>query len=197
MRRASVWSMLGVILLWAGVAEAQGLNQLLLGTYAFTGEATCIVSPTDGFNPNLTPTNPVGRFMLSFSVQGVRTFNGDGTGTVSGRSVAVTHSDVAAVLGGGSSSDFQGSFTYNVAPDGTFTTVLSVPLTSTILTGTRAGQTVTIDQIPLSGLISQDHKSLTLASVTPTVEVHTFSNGDVQQRICHRSRIHLRLQQGN
>lgn len=116
---------------------------------------------------------------------------------MSGRTVSTTHSDVAAVLGGASSNDFQASFTYNVAPDGTFTTVLSAPLTGTFLTGTRAGQTFTVDQIPLSGLISQDHKSLTLASVTPTVEVQTFSNGNVHQRICHRSRVLLRLQPGN
>jgi hypothetical protein len=65
---------------WAANAQGQGVNQLLRGTYAFSGEATCLVSPTNGFNPDLTPTNPLGRFVASFSVQGVRTFNGDGTG---------------------------------------------------------------------------------------------------------------------
>ena len=132
MRRASVWSMLGVMLLWSGVADAQGLNHILRGTYAFTGEGACLVSPTGGFNPDLTPTNPAGRFVISFSVQGVRIFNGDGTGTLSGRAVSITHSDVAAVLGGASSNDFQASFTYNVVPDGTFTTELSAPLTQTL-----------------------------------------------------------------
>src|SRR2546426_1094516 len=66
-------------------------------------------------------------------------------------------------------------------------------LTGKELTGERTGQTFTIDHFPeLSGQISQDHKSLTLASDAPTEEDVTFSNGDVQHRICHRSRVLLR-----
>lgn len=126
---------------WAANAQGQGLNQLLRGTYAFSGEATCLVSPTNGFNLDLTPTNPLGRFVASFSVQGVRTFNGDGTGIMSARTVNTTHSDIAAVLGGASSVDVHASFTSNIAPDGTLATVLSAPLTGTYLTGTRAAQT--------------------------------------------------------
>jgi hypothetical protein len=182
-----------MILIWAGSgnAQGQGLNQLLKGHYAFSGEGTCIVSPTDGFNPDLTPIDPVGRFVVSFSVQGVRTFNGDGTGTMRARTVNITHSDVAAVLGGGSSTNIVSSFTYQFAADGTVSTLLSAPLTGTVLTGPRTGQTFTIDQFPLSGLVSKDRRTLTLASVTPAVEVVTYSNGDVQHRLCHRSRIHF------
>jgi hypothetical protein len=47
----------------------------------------------------------------------------------------------------------------------------------------------------LTGRIALDRKSLTLASEEPTVEVVTFSNGDVHYRICHRSRILLKLKQ--
>lgn len=195
MRRASLWSVVSVVLLWAGTAEAD-LNNLLHGDYAFTGDAACIgtFSPL-GFNPNLTPVD--GRFGESFSTQGVRTFNGDGTGTFNGISVAVTQPDTPVVLGGASSSNFQGSFTYVVAPDGTFTTNLGGPLTGTILTGTRAGQTFTVDTIPLSGSISGDHKTLTATSVVPTIETVTYSNGDVLRRICHRSRVLLRLKRGD
>jgi len=196
MRRAFSLLILGTILISAGTASAQGQgNQQLKGTYAFSGEGTCLVSPTGGFNSDLTPTNPAGRFVFSFSVQGVRTFNGDGTGTMRARTVSITHSDVAAVavLGGGGSTDIVSSFTYQVAPDGTVSILLSVPMTGTVLTGTRAGQTFTIDQLPLSGLVSKDRKTLTLASVTPTVEVVTYSNADVQHRICHRSRIHFQF----
>ena len=199
MWRVSVWCVGGVmILLWgeAAGADTENLNQLIHGDYVFTGEATCIVALPPGFNPNLTPRD--GRYTLSFSVQGVRTFNGDGTGALTGRSVSVTHADTPVTLGGASSSDFQASFTYNVAPDRTFTTVLSGPLTGTILTGTRAGQTFTITNFPLlTGLISQDHKSLTLASEEPIVEVITYSGGPnpTEYRICHRSRALFRLKQ--
>jgi len=174
MMRTGMWFIVGVVLLWAGIVQA-GPNQLLNGDYAFTGEASCLVSNT-GFNTDLMPQD--GRFVVSFSVHGVRTFNGDGTGTLKGRSVGVTHPDrvsitppAFAVLGGAFSSDFQASFTYDVASDGTFTTQVTGQLTGKELTGERAGQTFTIDHFPeLSGQISQDHKSLTLASDAPTDE---------------------------
>jgi hypothetical protein len=195
MRRASLWCMVGVLLLWTGVADAdpQQLNALLQGDYVSTGEGTCLVALPPGFNPNLTPID--GRFSFSSSTQGMRTFHGDGTGTVQSRSVSVTHPDTPVTLGGASSSDLQGSFTYTVAPDGTVT-VVSGQATGTELTGSRAGQTFTIDAFPvLTGRIALDGTSLTLATEEPTVEVVTFSNGDVHDRICHRSRILLKLKQ--
>ncbi len=159
MVRTGMWFIVGVVLLWAGIVQA-GPNQLLNGDYAFTGEASCLVSNT-GFNTDLTPQD--GRFVVSFSVHGVRTFNGDGTGTLKGRSVGFS--------GGAFSNDFQALFTYDVESDGTFTTQVTGQLTGKELTGERAGQTFTIDHFPeLSGQISQDHKSLTLASDAPTEE---------------------------
>ncbi len=159
MMRTGMWFIVGVVLLWAGIVQA-GPNQLLNGDYAFTGEASCLVSNT-GFNTDLMPQD--GRFVVSFSVHGVRTFNGDGTGTLKGRSVGFS--------GGAFSNDFQALFTYDVESDGTFTTQVTGQLTGKELTGERAGQTFTIDHFPeLSGQISQDHKSLTLASDAPTEE---------------------------
>jgi hypothetical protein len=193
MQRTSLWCIVGVILLWAGIAEAdsQQLNQLLHGDYVSLGEGMCLVALPPGFNPDLTPID--GRFTLSSSTQGIRTFHGDGTGTAQSRSVSITHPDTPVTLGGASSSDTQSSFTYTVAPDRTVT-VVSGPVIGTVLTGGRTGQTFTTDPYPvLTGRIALDRKSLTLASEEPTVEVHTFSNGDVQYRICHRSRILLKL----
>jgi hypothetical protein len=122
MRRASLWCIVGVMLLWTGAADAdpQPLNELLQGDYVSTGEGTCLVALPPGFNPNLTPID--GRFTFSSSTQGTRTFNGDGTGTVQSRSVSVTHADTPVTLGGASSSDTnKESFTYTVAPDRTVT----------------------------------------------------------------------------
>lgn len=191
MWRVSRWTVVGVMLLWATAVDAAP-NDLLKGDYAFTGEATCLVS-FRGFNPDLSPID--GRYVESFNAQGVWSFFGNGTGARTGRSVGISHpTNFTTVIGGGAgSSDFQASFTYAVAPDGTITTALVGPLTGTQLTGGRAGQTFTIDQIALKGLMSQDHKSLTFATDQPTVEVQTYSNGDVHYRICHRSRVLLRL----
>ena len=194
MQRALLSCIVGVILLGVGTVDAdpQHLNELLQGDYVSTGENTCLVALPPGFNPNLTPID--GRFSFSSSTQGMRTFHGDGTGTVQSRSVSVTHPDTPVTLGGASSSDTnKGSFTYTVAPDRTVT-VVSGPVTGTNLTGSRAGQTFTIESFPvLTGRIALDRKSLTLATEEPTVEVVTFSNGDVHYRICHRSRILLKL----
>jgi hypothetical protein len=60
--------------------------------------------------------------------------------------------------------------------------------------GPRTGQTNSIDAIPpLTGLISQDVNTLIAAHTAAAVETVTFSNGDVWPRICHRSRVLIRL----
>src|SRR5262245_4805899 len=73
-------------------AQAKDNEKLLKGDYAFAGEAACLIS-IGGFNADFTPVGPPAPFpqMQSFSVQGVRTFNGDGTGTLSGRVLSISH----------------------------------------------------------------------------------------------------------
>ena len=193
MRKLSILTTIAVslslllILVWAGFAAADPGNlKRLRGDYAFTGEAVCITSPL-GFDADLTPKGTY--FITWFSVQGVWTFNGDGTGTREGRAVSV----IGAPFPGASSQDFQAPFTYTLGPDDTFTTALSSPLTGKVLTGQRAGQTFTIDQIRLTGMISKDKKSLTIAAEEPQIETVTYSDGTVHPRICHRSRVLLRL----
>ena len=46
-------------------------------------------------------------------------------------------------------------------------------------------------------MISQDGKTLIAAHTAPAVEVHSYSNGDVDPEICHRSRVFIKLQNGN
>jgi len=196
MRWRTLCSIAGVmlLLLGSGPAEGKNFNHLLRGDYAFSGEATCLVS-TAGFNTtNLTPLGQ--SFVFSFSVQGVRTFNADGTGHVTARVVRITHPS-PIFPGSASSTDFEADFTYEVAPDLTFTVETSI-LTGTILTGLFKNQTITIANFPkFSGRISQDHRTLTLAHDEPTIETQTRFVGNVlqstEQRICHRSRILLEL----
>ena len=67
--------------------------------------------------------------------------------------------------------------------------------TETFTSGPRTGQTATVDAIPpFTGMISTDGSTLTGAHLTPTVEIHTYSNGDVWPEICHRSRVFIKLQ---
>jgi len=205
MRKTSIFALvvagvIAVMLFTKSAAEAQqeqGLNNLLRGEYAFSGEAACLVSD-EGFGADLTPVNTGAPFpfVRSFSVQGVVRFNGDGTATRVVRVVSIRHPTATTGVGSASSVDIEADATYQVAPDRSVT-VETTTLNGTVLTGPRAGQTFTIENFPdLVGLISQDHKTLTLAHREPTVETQTYSNGDVFDRICHRSRVAISLMGG-
>jgi hypothetical protein len=191
---------LALLLVLCGLAaQARDLERELKGEYAFAGEATCLISP-GGFDADLTPANFPAPFpqILSFSIQGVRTFNGDGTGTTVARAVSIAHpfalpangtNPAVFNRGGANSADLQADFTYTVSRDRKLTITTPV-VHSNILTGTRAGQTQTITNVPLfTGYLSEDGASLTLSHDEPGIEDHLFSNGDFNQRICHRSRI--------
>jgi len=202
MRRTSLCLILGVSLLWAGFAVAAPPQ--LKGEYAFTGEASCLVAIA-GFKEDLTPivinpSDPYDKvFSNSFSVQGVRTFDGNGKGTVEGILVTTVPRPTPSSPGrhfppDASSNSFSFQFTYKFAEDGTITSQM-VPgsFIGTFLTGPRTGQTYTVDQFTLSGMASKDNKVLTLATPTTEVETHTYFdvNGHilaVWSSICHRSR---------
>ena len=112
MYRALALSVSVVAITWAATAVADSPN--LKGAYGFTGTAACLVAPgsvpgptplpnptpgvalpNSGFQADLQPNDAVPgsstvAFSHSFSVEGIRTFNGDGTGTVKGTSVGIT-----------------------------------------------------------------------------------------------------------
>jgi hypothetical protein len=166
----------------------------LKGQYAFTGEASCLGSTTvsqgtpvspSGFNSKLKVVGD--SFVVSYSVQGVRTFNGDGTGKVEATTVDLSYDNGTPSA---SSQTFTFLFTYVVNADGTFTSdIVSNSYVGTFVAGPRTGQTVTVDNFELDGIASVNNMTLTIATPRPIIETHTFSNGDVQQRICHRSRV--------
>jgi hypothetical protein len=207
---------------WAGSAAAD--SPRLKGSYGFTGSAACIAAqghvgdpnnppqlvnptpgvalPNSGFNSNLQVKDVAGAYSRSFAVEGVRTFNGNGTGTVKGTTVGVTDKPTPGPngfphfppsAGGG---DFSFSFTYVVNPDGTWTsTMVPNSYSESFSSGPRTGQTAIVDAIPpVSGMVSQDGSTLIAAHLAPVVETHTYSNGDVVPEICHRSRVFIKLQ---
>jgi hypothetical protein len=218
---------------WAASAAADA--PILKGSYGFTGTMACLVAPghagdpngpqlpnptpgvalpNSGFLPNLRPKDSVPSpaapgssqsYASSNAVEGIRKFNGDGTGTVKGTSVGVTVRPTPGPGGyphfppAAGSSDFSFSFTYTVNPDGSWTGAM-VPgsYIENHITGPRAGQTGTVDAIPpVTGMISQDGKTLIAAHLAPRVETHTYSNGDVDPMICHRSRVFIKLSSGD
>lgn len=186
MQRLFVLSISAVAIVYGGDSIAETVH--LKGTYGFTGSDACIVSPL-GFNNKFQAIGP--SFSNSGSVEGIRTFNDDGTGTVESASLTIV---LGSPLSASSSRSTQ-SVIFKVNADGSFTSD-SVPGTfiGTILTGTRTGQTFTFEnQGTATGLISEGGKTLTSATLTPAVEKEIFSNGDTQFRICHRSRVFIKL----
>jgi hypothetical protein len=242
MQRVLLLSASAFVVAWASGAAANSPN--LKGDYAFTGTSGCLVAPgsvsgtmplpnptpgvalgNSGFQPDLRP-NDVGptedSFYHSDAVEGIRTFNGDGTGTVTGTSIGVTPRPTPGPNGfphfppAAGSAVFSYKFTYTVNGDGSWSASM-VPgsYTETFVTGPRSkqnpanggvNQTATIDAIPeASGFIAQDGKTLILVAApidsttggfTPTVETVTYSNGDVWPQICHRSRVLISLSPG-
>ena len=214
MRCALFWTASVVVASWTTGAAADSPN--LKGAYGFTGTAACLVAPgstgtspgSPGFNAMLQPFDGANSFSNSFSVEGIRTFNGDGTGTVKGTSVGITPRPTPGPASAGlvpsfppsaGSENFSYNFTYTVNGDGSWSSVM-VPgsYLGTFVSGPRTGQTDTVDAIPqFTGLISQNGSTLIVAHTATTVETVTYSNGDVWPMICHRSRVLINLPKGN
>jgi hypothetical protein len=226
-QRTLLWSASVIVAIWATSAAAD--SPKLNGAYGFTGTAECLAAPGSGtkptpgntspfsnagFNALLQPIDSAQSFSHSFAVEGIRTFNGDGTGTVNGTSVGITPRPTPGPAPlypnfppDAGSETFTYNFTYTVNGDGSWSsTMVPGSYQGTFVTGPRStnnpanltNQTVTVDAIPpLTGLISQDGMTLIVAHTTTTVETRTFSNGDVWPEICHRSRVLISLPNGN
>ncbi len=191
-----------VALMAASPAMAQSQTQLLKGQFAFSGDAVCVNSPAiitptsytppGGFDANLTPIGVSN--IISFSIQGVRTFNGDGTGSVTARTVSVGHGPTNTST---SANDISGDFTYSLAADGTLT-IDQGPIDSVFVAGPRTGQQNRVSGIPtFIGRTSFDRNALTFATFNPGVETITrlVPAPELVEavRICHRARIGNRL----
>lgn len=178
---------LAVVACWAAPAASaeENLNRLLRGDYAFTGEAVCLNSP-NGFSQSLVALGPSSSF--SFNVEGVRTFNGDGTGTDVGRNVRLNPGSAGA-------DDFTCEFTYDVAPDLTFT--VDVTCSGINTAGPGTGIKFKRTDIRTTGHISKDRRTLVWATGEPNVETftQTFPNGakTTNFSICHRSRVGVKV----
>lgn len=167
MKRAFLCFILGLSLLWVGIAYAAPPQ--LKGTYAFTATESGLTNDT-GFDGDLAPLT-TNTYSFNLSHQGYATFNGDGTGTLEG-------SGLGHVMDGsphGYSVQFSYDFTYTVDHDGKITLNMDAnSYNGTVDAGPRAGDTFKIDKISLSGWASQDNKVLTLGTPgTATPEIAT------------------------
>jgi hypothetical protein len=180
----------------AGVAAAEE-PRMLSGIYAYTGGATCLTS-VNGFTANLVPVDAK-TYSGSYNTAGTATFNADGSGTISGRVVYTNFPPALALPGftyspNTGSLDFSFSTTGSANPDGSFT-VTPVPGTyvGRFLSGTRLGQTLTVNQPPARVVPSRDGSTLVESQSEPTQETISFSNNTAFPRICNRWRVYTRV----
>jgi len=186
----------------ASSAMAESRTERLKGNFAFSGTAVCVVSsaiitptsytPPPGFNADLVPLGPT--FVRTFSTLGVRTFNGDGTGSLTARSVFLGNPGFA------NAQDVSAPFTYSVAADGTVT-IDQGPNISVTVAGPNVGTQSSVSNVPtLVGRLSSDRNSLTSATFNPGVETVTqLVPGPelvTSVRICHRARTDIRISRG-
>jgi len=185
-------SLAAIGLTYAGAATADPPK--IKGNYAAVGNLACLVAP-GGFNASLVANNPAAAYLSTSNTEGIYYYDGNGHGTSSGTNVTVTPPPTPGFNPDASSSTFASTFTYTVNSDGTFTQT-STDTHGTILTGTRAGQTFTIDFVQGTGLIGRGAHSLTDATTTPYVETITYSNGNAFTRICYRQRSLTKIDDG-
>jgi hypothetical protein len=179
MRRALLWSIFAITSISTGVAVA---DDKVKGTYAFVGMQVCLAAPSGFANDSKgNPTIPNGNnsFETVNNFQGLSTYNGDGTGKLTGTFVAVTPpppDSRTAPKAGMSGGTFSYSFTYTPILNNSFT-VTATPGTyqGTFDYGPPAGQQFTIDILNRALRISTDQKYMTSVNATPYVENITYS----------------------
>lgn len=187
---------------------ASAASPQLKGSYAFSGMGSCLYSGAP-FNsdtsPNVWPGFPFshpsgnGVFSSTFSVQGTRTFNGDGTGSLAGRAVEVI--GPPSINSRVNVEDFQARFTYTLDGNGGFSTQLVPGTFMSTSVSPISGQQVQTDGILLNGLIGNNNSALSLASTDAAIETQTAQNFafvpaavtgtsdiTVRYRICARAR---------
>jgi hypothetical protein len=191
MRRTIVLSVTAAALAWTATAALAAPPQLK-GQYAVTGTTGCLFSSTGFLPQTFTPVLPGAEtYSLSSAVEGIRVFNGDGTGTAKVTEVGIIPPPPIPGLAGPSAeaATITYSFTYTVNDDGTFSTQLAPgTYVGRFIQGPRTGQTFTVDKLDLTGLLTNENKVLTLATVQAEVETVTYQGTDNRTRVCHRSR---------
>ena len=157
-----------------------------VGNFGGAGGGACLISP-QGFNDRLQPNDPTQTWSASENNLLLLVFNGDGTGTISGEGTSVIPPPTPGFAPHSNGFKTTGSFTYDIGSHHGNLNIAVSDVTGLVIGGPRDGQTFTIDAYALKGVSNNSGKTLAVTIATPTVETITYSNGDVFQRLCHRS----------
>jgi len=194
------------------VALPEVAEPSIVGRWAMTGSATCTQSST-GFDASLNPNLAAGQTtvsQLTGTVNAIRTFKADGTGTVVGITHNIAHPQAiyqpgfAPRLGGAGNATLNRldtTFTWQIQPDGTLL-IDDDNLNPQvfILPATRAGWTVVVYDMPsFVGHISKDRRTITMTHATVQVETGQLTDTTTgtlfppSPRVCARERTLTRL----
>jgi hypothetical protein len=196
---------IAMVLIFAIMSIATGVafaDDKLKGHYAVAGTQICLTAPSGFANDskgNPTIANGNDSFAYAGNFQGRFTFNGDGTGSVSGTFVTILPpppDSRPALKATASAGTFAYSFTYTPVTNNSFNlTMTPGTYQGMINSGPRAGQQVTIDSGHRELQVSNDQKYGTVATTTPDAEHITFSDAShtTQARICFVSGSLVRL----
>jgi hypothetical protein len=152
------------------------------GTYSVSGFQMCLTAPS-GFASDSrgNPTIPNGNnsFFAANTLQGMFTYNGDGTGQVTGVYTSITppppdsRSAPKPAISGGT---FSYEFTTTPIVDHRFSISTKPEMAKgTIDLGTAAGQQYSLDLVHRDFFVSNNSKTMTMTVVTPYVETVTSS----------------------
>lgn len=177
--------LLSIVVISVGISNsnASGFNSLLKGEYVFSTTKSCAVGPIgDGFNENLSRIADGSSYTMF--IQGVYTFNGEGTGSFTFTSLTIQHNQFLA--GQFPVRQFYGSGTllYNVYDDKAFTVESQATVNwshnGIDHTGIRSGTEV-------DGWIGLGNQLIIGSDTQPNIEINTFENGTTQELICGRN----------
>jgi hypothetical protein len=165
-----------------GVTGVAFADDKLKGHYSVAGTQMCLIAPSRFANDskgNQTIANGNDSFASAGNFQARITFNGDGTGSVSGTFAAIlppqpdSRAAFKASVGAGT---FSYSFTHTPVVNSSFeTTITPETYKGTVDSGPRAGQQFTIDSSPHRVFqVSNDQTHGTVAITTPDVEHITY-----------------------
>jgi hypothetical protein len=179
---------LAMLALVAGYAHPSAAQ--ISGTFVVTSSTACVTTQ-NGFNSSLEANSAPSSFGTD-SVTNNTTFNTNGTGSVTGSGVfvGVPVPPGSPTPANSNASGWTHVYSFNYTIDSSGAVVISaVPSTylQTFVTGSRTGQTATVDALTYNAYLSPHERALLIATSTPNIETKTFSNGNVVQQICHRT----------
>lgn len=196
MKKLAVFVVIGAIatFIMADIASAWPPGHHgIRGQYAYTGETTCLFSPSD-FNANLQPNLGWGVIQTN-SREGDFTFEYGGTGSadIFSRVVGLPYQipNGPSVPPSAGTQHITFDFTYTLQKDGTIIMIVDPgTFISRSLTGPDAGRIFSVEGVSSYGVIAPDQKSIILNSGAP--DKYTITRLDVQGQplnysICHGS----------